>query len=196
MYFDRGLNRLLARYARRRTNRDTWPGNVPARQPRTPRRDRPRCGAMTRKGTPCAAPVVWDKRRDRPVNGRCRFHGGASTGPRTDAGRKAIRENNRRRAVLRDLAELVPEIEDGRRERWVAAVLLLARGHNLTTVGEAVGVSRQTVSRWRQHPGFEAARRRAAVRYWTWWRRDLREQMARRTAARTGMPLSELLAYL
>lgn len=32
----------------------------------------PRCGATTRKGTPCKAPAM--------KNGRCRMHGGASTG--------------------------------------------------------------------------------------------------------------------
>ena len=38
----------------------------------------PRCGAKTRKGTPCKGPAMR--------NGRCRMHGGASTGPRTRAG--------------------------------------------------------------------------------------------------------------
>lgn len=32
----------------------------------------PRCGAMTRKGTPCKAPAM--------ANGRCRMHGGCSPG--------------------------------------------------------------------------------------------------------------------
>ena len=32
----------------------------------------PRCGAKTRKGTPCQAPAM--------ANGRCRLHGGKSTG--------------------------------------------------------------------------------------------------------------------
>ena len=32
--------------------------------------DAPRCGAKTRKGTPCEAPAVTDK-------ARCRMHGGA-----------------------------------------------------------------------------------------------------------------------
>ncbi len=32
----------------------------------------PRCGAKTRKGTPCKAPAM--------ANGRCRMHGGLSTG--------------------------------------------------------------------------------------------------------------------
>src|SRR5271166_734374 len=38
----------------------------------------PRCGAKTRKGTRCKGPAMR--------NGRCRMHGGASTGPRTRAG--------------------------------------------------------------------------------------------------------------
>jgi hypothetical protein len=42
-----------------------------------------RCGAKTRKGTACQRPA--SKR-----NGRCRVHGGASTGPRTQAGRNKI----------------------------------------------------------------------------------------------------------
>ena len=62
--------------------------------------------------------------------------------------------------------------------------------------GEATGVSRQTVRRWRQHPGFQEAQRRAGARWWTWWRRDLREQAAQRAAERAGLPLSELPAYL
>lgn len=51
---------------------------------------RPRCGACTRAGHPCQAPAVWDERRNRPVNGRCRLHGGRSTGPRTPEGRAKI----------------------------------------------------------------------------------------------------------
>jgi len=45
-----------------------------------PVKERPRCGAKTRAGTPCRR---W------PVRGRrrCRLHGGASTGPRTVEGR-------------------------------------------------------------------------------------------------------------
>src|SRR5271155_1969404 len=38
----------------------------------------PRCGAKTRQGTACKAPAMR--------NGRCRMHGGASTGPRTPEG--------------------------------------------------------------------------------------------------------------
>ena len=38
----------------------------------------PRCGARTRRGTPCKGPAMG--------NARCRMHGGASTGPRTPEG--------------------------------------------------------------------------------------------------------------
>ena len=38
----------------------------------------PRCGAKTRAGCACQAPAM--------ANGRCRIHGGTSTGPRTAAG--------------------------------------------------------------------------------------------------------------
>jgi hypothetical protein len=43
----------------------------------------PRCGAKTRSGAPCRGAAMR--------NGRCRMHGGPSTGPRTEAGRAAIR---------------------------------------------------------------------------------------------------------
>jgi hypothetical protein len=44
----------------------------------------PRCGARTRRtGCPCRAPAMR--------NGRCRMHGGKSTGPRTEEGRARIR---------------------------------------------------------------------------------------------------------
>jgi hypothetical protein len=43
----------------------------------------PRCGARSKRtGCPCRAPAM--------PNGRCRMHGGLSTGPRTQAGRAAI----------------------------------------------------------------------------------------------------------
>lgn len=68
------------------------------KEPLTPRKERPQCGAMCRDGTPCQAPVVWNKAHNAPRNGRCRVHGGLSTGPRTEEGRAAIAESNRRRA--------------------------------------------------------------------------------------------------
>ncbi len=44
------------------------------------------------------APAVWLPGEAQPRNGRCRVHGGLSTGPNTEAGRAAIAESNRRRA--------------------------------------------------------------------------------------------------
>ncbi|MDG2356408.1 MAG: HGGxSTG domain-containing protein [Paracoccaceae bacterium] len=38
-----------------------------------------RCGAKTRSGSACQRPAYQ-------VNGKCHLHGGASTGPRTEAG--------------------------------------------------------------------------------------------------------------
>jgi hypothetical protein len=42
----------------------------------------PRCGARTRGGGPCKGPAM--------PNGRCRMHGGTSTGPRTREGLQRI----------------------------------------------------------------------------------------------------------
>lgn len=46
----------------------------------------PRCGANTRAGTSCCAPAM--------ANGRCRMHGGLSTGPRTPEGLARSRTAN------------------------------------------------------------------------------------------------------
>ena len=48
-----------------------------------PRKDRPCCGARTRKGTACLLRVEPGKRR-------CRLHGGLSAGPRTAEGKERI----------------------------------------------------------------------------------------------------------
>jgi len=49
-----------------------------------------RCGARTRKGTPCRARAL-------PGQKRCRFHGGLSTGPKTREGRERIAQVQQRR---------------------------------------------------------------------------------------------------
>ena len=48
-----------------------------------------RCGAKTRRGTACRRPAT-------KKNGRCRLHGGASTGPRTEEGRARVAAANLR----------------------------------------------------------------------------------------------------
>lgn len=55
-------------------------------------RSKVRCGAIKKTGEPCRAPVVPGKKR-------CKFHGGLSTGPRTEAGRQAVANAQRQRAA-------------------------------------------------------------------------------------------------
>src|ERR1051326_606559 len=49
-------------------------------------RTAPRCGAKTRRGTRCQCPAMR--------NGRCRIHGGLSTGAKTKRGLARIRRAN------------------------------------------------------------------------------------------------------
>jgi ribosomal protein L32 len=69
----------------------------------------PRCGARTRSGTKCKAPAM--------SNGRCRMHGGKSTGPRTSEGLECMRQANTRhgnyseesRQLMRAVRRLIAE---------------------------------------------------------------------------------------
>ncbi len=59
------------------------------------KKNRPCCGAKTKSygGRPCQAKPVWDKKRNKPVNGRCRMHGGLATGAKTQEGMKRVLQN-------------------------------------------------------------------------------------------------------
>ena len=58
------------------------------------------CGAYARStGQPCQAKAL--------ANGRCRLHGGLSTGPRTKAGKRAIGIAARSRLAAGDQAKLL-----------------------------------------------------------------------------------------
>jgi hypothetical protein len=46
------------------------------------------CGAKTRAGTPCKSGAIYD-------SGRCKLHGGLSTGPRSEAGKRQAAENGK-----------------------------------------------------------------------------------------------------
>ena len=79
-------------------------------QSRSPMRLSPRCGARTRRGSPCQSPAM--------ANGRCRMHGGPSPGaPEGNRnafkhGRytaKAIDERRRVAALLRMMRQLASE---------------------------------------------------------------------------------------
>jgi hypothetical protein len=66
----------------------------------------PRCGARTRKGTPCNGPALH--------NGRCRMHGGTSAGPRTAIGlarsRRAHWKHGRYSAKAKREAKLLHQL--------------------------------------------------------------------------------------
>jgi transcriptional regulator with XRE-family HTH domain len=51
---------------------------------------RKKCGAQTRRGSPCQTLAI-------PGKQRCKFHGGRSTGPRTASGKARIAEAQRER---------------------------------------------------------------------------------------------------
>lgn len=46
------------------------------------------CGAKTRAGTPCKQTSIY-------INGRCKLHGGLSTGPTSAAGKAAAASNGK-----------------------------------------------------------------------------------------------------
>ena len=72
-----------------------------------------RCCAKTRHGTPCQCPAM--------LNGRCRLHGGKSTGPRTVRGIERIQDAVTKHGRYRKVA-----IESRRRVqamlRWAIGV--------------------------------------------------------------------------
>ena len=59
------------------------------------KKDRPKCGAKCRDGHACQAKAVVDS-FGHPLNGRCRLHGGLSTGAKTPEGIERIREGRRK----------------------------------------------------------------------------------------------------
>jgi len=66
------------------------------------KRELPLCGARCRDGHPCQARATREAETGCFVrNGRCRLHGGLSTGPRTPEGKRRVGEAVRRRARMR-----------------------------------------------------------------------------------------------
>ena len=81
-------------------------------QVRLPMHRSPRCGARTRNGTPCRSPAM--------ANGRCRMHGGPSSGaPLGNANARrhgqysaeAIAQRREITAMLRSMKKLVEEVD-------------------------------------------------------------------------------------
>jgi hypothetical protein len=68
---------------------------------RKPKSERSRCGAGCRDGHSCQATPYWPKGAPTARNGRCRMHGGLSTGPRTPEGKARVAEAARRTMLER-----------------------------------------------------------------------------------------------
>src|SRR5690349_5737858 len=68
----------------------------------------PRCGAKRRDGGTCQSPAM--------TNGRCRMHGGKSTGPRTAEGLERSRRANRKHGYYS--AEAKAARQQARMIRW------------------------------------------------------------------------------
>lgn len=60
------------------------------------KKNRPLCGAKCRDGHPCKAQILVDSKTGKPINRRCRMHGGLSTGAKTQEGKDKSREAARR----------------------------------------------------------------------------------------------------
>lgn len=60
------------------------------------KRDRPLCGSRCRDGHACKAKAVVCLKTGKPINGRCRMHGGLSTGAKTEEGKARCRDASRR----------------------------------------------------------------------------------------------------
>jgi hypothetical protein len=58
-----------------------------------------RCGSRTRRQTACNAPAM--------ANGRCRMHGGPSTGPRTESGLQRSRRANWKHGWCSQIAAVI-----------------------------------------------------------------------------------------
>lgn len=111
----------------------------------TPRRLWAPCGARTRLGSACRARPVRDRLRPwlPGPSGRCRNHGGLSTGPKTPEGRARIAAAARARWVAVALAEgrerPSPELS--------AAVTALLEQETLRQVESDSGFSRRQLER-------------------------------------------------
>ena len=55
------------------------------------------CGARTRAGTPCKRKDIWYP------SGRCKLHGGLSTGPKTKKGKRRSAKNGFKKLTPREL---------------------------------------------------------------------------------------------
>ena len=86
------LQRLRSLREAKAAKSESWRARYSAEQAAAEgrrRRSKLKCAARTRRGTACQRKAL--------ANGRCPNHGGLSTGPMTEAGRRRISEAQQRR---------------------------------------------------------------------------------------------------
>ena len=120
----RGVGKMAKTVNEPRANRKKRPVLLKNGNPQGNPMNAPRCGAKTRKGMSCRGPAM--------ANGRCRMHGGKSTGPRTPEGLERSRKANWKhgrysaesiaacrymRQLLRDSREMIEQVEQDIRSR-------------------------------------------------------------------------------
>ena len=96
------------------------------------KRQRPRCAAKCRDGSPCQARALTGRRR-------CRMHGGLSTGPRSAEGRARIAQANQQRqgTRYRVKARPLPKMLTEAQQRGQQIARLLEAAHDPRTLAEA-----------------------------------------------------------
>jgi glucans biosynthesis protein len=83
-------------------------GDQPAQSHGLPMHLSPRCGARTRKGTPCLAPAVKGKRR-------CRMHGGAKGSGAPKGNQNALKHGLYTRQAIEERRQLRRLVTDSRK---------------------------------------------------------------------------------
>lgn len=73
------------------------------------------CLAQTRAGTPCRRPSGWGTRH--PGQGRCKLHGGSSTGPRDQFGNTNAQVHGLRGGLVIYAMRLINELTREPRSR-------------------------------------------------------------------------------
>jgi hypothetical protein len=96
------------------------------------------CGAKNRSSKPCKLPAG--------TNGRCRFHGGRSTGPLTPKGKSVAAQNSRKHGIYSRgyTSEELPVVEELRSVDDLAQELSLARvilGRAIMAAPHPIGVA-------------------------------------------------------
>ncbi|OEB65300.1 hypothetical protein BBM84_10510 [Vibrio parahaemolyticus] len=103
----------------------------------------PLCGATTRAGTPC-------KRRGSKLNGKCKLHGGQSTGPRTKSGKLKSSRNAAKKMPTWAMCKITDKEQALFNQAYQALQVIKTLGPNIpkhgdTTLNTVVEVNREAL---------------------------------------------------